>query len=459
MALARIGLVGPLASVVLAASQVAAAGAAEVRLERLSFDCTRTQCPPDYGERLVVQAGPGEANRLNVARGAAGEFQVTDTGAAPRAGPGCTPAGGQLVVCPTSTPRLVAFVFAGDRGDTVSSSVAVNVDGGSGDDRLVGSPFADALYGGEGRDVVQGEDGDDALGDGRLPRLRPPPEQFEGRFFPPLLEPTEPVPAERDVFDGGLGIDTLGYEGRRRGVIADLARTDRHAGAPGERDSLRGLERLEGGKGGDLLIGDDSANWLLGGDGDDRLIGRAGDDELELGAGSNRARGGAGDDTIWALLANLLEPQRVACGHGRDRVADLFRNDFAEDDCESVVIGENLELQPLLPPVSLQRPPLASYTTRPDCVVSSCGVRLDVRLARSPSRQRPRLQGLLLGRASASVPTQAVTTLTVHLNDRGSRLLRRYGDLLIRIHLNTRVDDPRIAAAGAYLTRLRAPVS
>jgi hypothetical protein len=80
---------------------------------------------------------------------------------------------------------------------------------------------------------------------------------------------------------------------------------------------------------------------------------------------------------------------------------------------------------------------------------------LDVRLARSPSRRRPRLEGLLLGRASASVPTQAVTTLTVHLNDRGSRLLRRYGDLLIRIHLNTRVDDPRIAAAGAYLTRLR----
>ena len=125
MALARIGLVGALVSVVLAASQVAAAGAAEVRLERLGFDCTRTQCPPYYGERLVVRAGPGEANRLSVARGAAGEFQVTDTGAAPRAGPGCTLAGGPLVVCPTSTPRLVALVFAGDRGDTVSSSVAV----------------------------------------------------------------------------------------------------------------------------------------------------------------------------------------------------------------------------------------------------------------------------------------------------------------------------------------------
>jgi hypothetical protein len=243
-------------------------------------------------------------------------------------------------------------------------------------------------------------------------------------------------------------------------VIADLARTDRHAGASGERDSLRGLERLEGGTGDDLLLGDDSANALLGGDGDDLLIGRAGDDELELGAGSNRARGGAGDDTIGALRANLLERQRVACGLGRDRVAHMFRNDFAEDDCESVVIGEVHELQSLLPPVSGRNPPLASYTTHPvDCEAPSCGLGLEVRLARSPSRRLPRLKGLLLGRASATIPNRAVTTLTVHLTDRGSRLLRRYRALLIRIHLNTRLDDPRIAAAGAYLTRLRAPAS
>jgi len=48
----------------------------------------------------------------------------------------------------------VAYVLAGDRGDTVISSTAVNVDGGSGNERLAGSPFADALYGGRGRDVL-----------------------------------------------------------------------------------------------------------------------------------------------------------------------------------------------------------------------------------------------------------------------------------------------------------------
>jgi Ca2+-binding RTX toxin-like protein len=458
MSLARVGPVSALVVAALAALPVSAAEAAEVHLERLQFDCTRMQCPPDYGERLVVRGGPGEANRVSVTRGVAGEFQVTDAGAVLRAGPGCalTGTGEELVTCSTSTPKLAAFVFAGDRGDTVTSSVAVNVDGGGGNDRLMGSPFADALYGGQGRDVVRGNGGDDALRDGRPAPLETP-EQFEGRFFPPVLEPAAPVPADRDVFDGGAGTDTLGYEGRRRSVIADLARTDRHAGAAGEGDSLRGLERLEGGNGGDLLLGDDSPNLLLGGDGDDLLVGRAGDDELELGAGSNRARGGAGDDTIGALRANLLEPQRVACGLGRDRVADMFRNDFAEDDCESVVIGETLELQLLLPPVSLRRPPLATFTTRGDCAAPSCGLRLEVRLARSPSGRRPGLKGLLLGRASATFPNRAVTTLTVHLGDRGSRLLRRYRTLLIRIHLDTAVDDPTIAASGAYLTRLRAP--
>jgi RTX calcium-binding nonapeptide repeat (4 copies) len=458
MAVARIGLVGALIMAACVASPASVAEAAEVRLERFFFDCTRMTCPPNYFERLVVRDDGGEVNRLNVAFGAAGEFRVSDAGAPLRAGPGCTLSGAGLVACPTSTPLLAAFVLAGDRGDTVASSVSINIDGGSGDDRLAGSGFADALYGGSGRDVVRGNGGDDTLRDGRLPRLIPP-DRFDGRFFLPLAGVAIPVPAGRDLFDGGAGKDTLGYEGRRRGVVADLARTDRHAGAPGERDALSALEQVVGGSGNDRLFGDDNANGLDGGDGDDLVVGRAGDDGLELGGGSNRARGGAGDDTIGVGGPNRhLERQRVACGLGRDRVSSLFRDDFAEDDCESVVIGETYELQVLLPPASLARPPLASYTTSPvDCEAPSCGLRLDVRLARSPSRARPGLKGLLLGRTEATIPNRTVTTLTVDLNDRGSCLLRRYRALLIRIHLNTRVGEPRIAAAGAYLTRLRAP--
>jgi RTX calcium-binding nonapeptide repeat (4 copies) len=459
MALARIGLVGAFVAVALALSWGSGAEAAEVRLERLQFDCTRMLCPPNYGERLVVSGGRGEANRLSLASGAAGEFRVRDVGAPLRAGPGCTSSGQQLVVCPTSTPRVMAFVFAGDRGDTVTSSVAVNIDGGGGNDRLGGSPRTDALYGGEGRDVVRGNDGHDVLRDGRLSRVQPV-EEYDGRAFPPVLEPTAPVPPERDLFDGGVGSDTLGYEGRRRGVVADLARTDRHAGAPGEGDSLRRLEQLEGGNGGDLLLGDDETNLLVGGDGDDRLVGRAGHDSLALGAGSNRARGGAGDDTIAALRDNVLvERQRIACGPGRDHVSDMFENDFAEDDCETVVIAELHQVQALLPPASLERPPLASYSTEPaDCFAAECRLTLEARLARSPKPRRPDLVGLLLGRASATIPFRGLTTLTVQLAARGSRLLRRHRSLLVRISLtNVIPDQPGFTAAGAYLTRLRAP--
>ena len=79
--------------------------------------------------------------------------------------------------------------------------------------------------------------------------------------------------------------------------------------------------------------------------------------------------------------------QRVSCGPGQDLASSLFLNDFAEDDCETVSVGIVHELQPLLPPVSLARPPLASYTTHPvDCEAPSCRLRLEVRLARSPSR-------------------------------------------------------------------------
>src|SRR5688500_13856197 len=83
-----------------------------------------------------------------------------------------------------------------------------------------------------------------------------------------------------------------------------------------------------------------------GGRGDDVADGRAGDDRIDLGVGSNRARGGPGDDTIAVMWGSTPQPlvQRVSCGTGRDRVSQLFRNDFAEDDCETVVIAEFHEL-------------------------------------------------------------------------------------------------------------------
>jgi Ca2+-binding RTX toxin-like protein len=455
MPLARRALLAVLVAASLTGLSASAAGAAEVRLDRIGHGKYGGP-PPGYFEELVVRGGPGEANRLTVARGAAGELRITDVGASLRAGPGCTAVGTQDVECPTSSPSLSAFVFGGDRDDTVSSAVAVNVDGGTGDDRLAGSPGGDLLYGGKGRDVLRGGDGDDALQDGRLHTFDAPDWPGES-LGSDLRSRLVPVRAERDVFDGGAGVDTLGYRGRRRGIVVDLSHDETPAGSPGEGDLLRGVESIEGTDGEDRLLGDDAANSLSGLAGDDLLVGRGGDDRLGGGLGSNRLRGDAGDDVISVETAfpfPRLGRQQVTCGPGGDEVHTPLPNDFVEDDCERLLIGELYEVQSLLPPTSWRRPPLASFSR---CVELSCSIRLEVRLARSPDRRLPRLKGLLLGRASATIPWGTGAAVTVSLSDRGSRLLRRYRTLLIRVYL-ANLAFPG-SSGPSYLTRLRAPGS
>ena len=126
---------------------------------------------------------------------------------------------------------------------------------------------------------------------------------------------------------------------------------------------MRRLEKVVGTDGDDRLFGDESANALDGGAGDDLVVGRGGDDRLRGSTGSNRVRGDAGDDLIEVDSGSTsppLERQRVWCGSGSDRVEQLYRNDFGEDDCEQVVIFESYALRVLLPPRTLRRPPLAS---------------------------------------------------------------------------------------------------
>ena len=133
-------------------------------------------------------------------------------------------------------------------------------------------------------------------------------------------------------------------------MTVDLARTDRHAGAPGEGDALRGLEIAVGGNGDDRLLGDDAANTLWGGTGGDLLVGRAGDDQLEgrrikprTWRRRRRHRRGR------AERRRGPQPQRVSCGPGQDLASSLFLNDFAEDDCETVV---SVGIVPRAPPAA-----------------------------------------------------------------------------------------------------------
>ena len=75
-------------------------------------------------------------------------------------------------------------------------------------------------------------------------------------------------PRRDDLLDGRGGSDEATYRDERRRVRADLA-AGTALSAAGERDTLRSIERLEGGDGADILRGNGARNVIQGLAGDD----------------------------------------------------------------------------------------------------------------------------------------------------------------------------------------------
>ncbi len=160
-------------------------------------------------------------------------------------------------------------------GDTFS-----NVEG------IVGSEYADNLWGSSGNDTLTGNGGDDDLTGG----------------------------AGADRMDGGDGSDAVWYHTSDVGVAVDLS-TGTASGGQAEGDTFENVERVNGsdhadvltggrgddslwGRGGnDTLGGGEGDDWLDGGEGDDVFRGGTGDDELDGGAGADVLDGGDGRDT------------------------------------------------------------------------------------------------------------------------------------------------------------------
>ncbi len=115
------------------------------------------------------------------------------------------------------------------------------VRGGSGNDRIIGSPIDDAINGSQGNDTITGEAGDDFLRGGK----------------------------GNDVISGGVGNDII-----------------------------------NGNLGDDTLNGDAGNDFLRGGKGNDVLIGGDGNDILIGDAGNNTLTGGNGADTFVLIAGN-----------------------------------------------------------------------------------------------------------------------------------------------------------
>lgn len=226
----------------------------------------------DAGTGLRITAAPGEANRITFSsrpRSEGFEVRMTDAGARPTPGTGCTPgtsAAEVVCVIPVGTGAnfvLTAdlgdgddtfegggygpetgdqFITAGPGDDTVSTLNGFDaVDLGPGDDTVETRGGNDNVVAGPGNDYVYGGGGDDTLA-------------------------------------GGDGSDTVDYS---RGVHSALVFLDgtrptlkrSGPGVIGNRDTISSFNVAIGSRNGDTLVGTTSFDRLEGRDGPDRLYG------------------------------------------------------------------------------------------------------------------------------------------------------------------------------------------
>ncbi len=161
------------------------------------------------------------------------------------------------------------------------------INGYAGNDTLSGNTFSggrllsSALYGGAGDDVLNSGVGDDVLNGGSG-------------------NDTLGAGLESDLLIGRGGIDTFDAHFSGADWVIDLktglATT---SDAPGEVDTLRGIEVIQTGGGSDSIAGTQRAETIDGGYwGNDTLNGRGGDDYLLGGRWADLLMGSAGNDTL-----------------------------------------------------------------------------------------------------------------------------------------------------------------
>ena len=188
-----------------------------------------------------------------------------------------------------------------DTVDYTDAPMAVTVDlvaGASGADDLlglehvVGSPFADRIFGNAGPNELSGGGGNDRI---------------NGR-------------GGADAMDGEGGPrDLVSFGGSPAAVTASLeAATATGWGS----DSLFDFERIEGSSRNDRLTGSSGADELLGGAGNDTLRGLGGADRLRPGLGNDTVRGEAGKDTLDVTAATRGVTIDLAAGTSTGEGAD-----------------------------------------------------------------------------------------------------------------------------------------
>jgi Ca2+-binding RTX toxin-like protein len=217
--------------------------------------------------------------------------------------------------------RFGSDILNGDSGNDILRGGHDNdiIMGSEGDDRVIGGSGTNTIDAGSGSDIVFGGSGPDTI-DGS-----------DGNDFIYAGSGDDVVDGGegQDVIRGGAGIDELDGGSENDRVVGD-----------------QGDDVLSGSAGNDLLFGDDGddeisggegADLLLGGTGDDLLIGDDGDDTLYGESGVDVLKGRDGND---GLFGGLGETDELQGGKGADRLLSMVDED---DDLEELVFGWNSE--------------------------------------------------------------------------------------------------------------------
>ncbi|WP_418317609.1 calcium-binding protein [Piscinibacter sakaiensis] len=166
---------------------------------------------------------------------------------------------------------------------------ADHLDGGDGDDYLMGEGGADKLFGGAGNDMLLGDNTEELL-----------PIAFHGD----------------DLLDGGDGHDTLAGQGGNDTLFGGAGNDFLYGDGLGVSLANHGHDWLDGGDGNDWLEGGGGSDTLIGGTGNDQLFGGDGDDILNGGPEADVLVGGPGDDTYVVVAGEASE------GNVSDRIID-----------------------------------------------------------------------------------------------------------------------------------------
>lgn len=286
------------------------------------------------GSSLVVNATPGQVNNISITQaGPSVRVEETGSGATLTPGANCGAGGTNIVTCPLSSVASLT-VNAGDRNDQVVNGTAFPsaLFGEGDDDRLSGGSAADTLTGGAGWDVLFGGTGGDTFTGGSEPdyvsyqgransvtadtdgvaddgepgendNVGPDVESLIGGNGADVLTGNEldnglDGGPGADTLNGGAGNDYLLYWTRNAAVSVSFDGVA-NDGEAGENDIVGAdVESAIGGNGSDTITGDARANTLLGDDGADTVIGGGGADSLFGSSGIDFLDGGTGDDLL-----------------------------------------------------------------------------------------------------------------------------------------------------------------